>query len=943
MNTTKFHRAIFATIALFLLPICAAAQINFNATWYFTDFVGANMGVRQVQIDPLLTYSFNGTNIVTGDSHTYPATNSWLTVSNMLAGSYRVTFRGLSVNTVFTNNFPYGTTGNIIASTTNYFAGGYVSGQGWNVYIPSLNNFILGDSVSNGMPAQVFSFTNSPASWTNTLGIGSIEAKWDGIILTNVSKNGGAPIANNWYSQVRTNEWLTWNFGGGVLRLEVLPDSSASVIAGATNGLPTTNYVITSIQSALATATNSFYAQSNPSNFVVTTALNSASNYLQSLIVTTTNGITAVTATNIANASSAAALIIATNYANTNSIALILTSAIAGTNYTTSVSNLVYANVTNFVNAGILSATNNVLTLSSNSFYRTGNPSNFVVLSTLNSASNALYLAIGTTTNGITAVFATNIVNAAVNSSSNALFGTVTNYANTNSLAQGASSTNYTTSVSNLVYINATNSAGSIAGNVAYNATNNFVGTMNAAILSATNAFTNKVNALILTATNAIGTASGLAAFQNTNFFDLAGAGTAAALASTNGLPTMAFASTNQFIRTNTLPALTNVFAATNYVIAATNNFGTTVAVNMTNAANQIALSQLTIGGSTLVYITNILNNTNTILAGGTLAGSYFYSPYTNAYNGSYVSSANGSHSLTNNAGMFTASGSLTNIYSLVSSNWILGGTPLTTTAYTYYALVTNYPVVINTAIITNGVYSGDGSGLTNITVTASSTNIIINNGGVGTNLTVYGTLTSTNLTAVVNAAALAATNNLGNTIPTLMTNAANQFTGIFSGNGSGLSGTTATATNAIGNLNGTGTNATIYGTLTSTNLTAYVLTTNFTIPNYRTNFSVTLPTTTNSLIGEGLSLVAIENNPYGLLMLSNNAISTKYVAGQSYAGCPPFSQASPDGGITWSIIYTGDNSISFADTNGSPTTFTAIQLTNAFKLQARYSWVKHQ
>jgi hypothetical protein len=198
-------------------------------------------------------------------------------------------------------------------------------------------------------------------------------------------------------------------------------------------------------------------------------------------------------------------------------------------------------------------------------------------------------------------------------------------------------------------------------------------------------------------------------------------------------------------------------------------------------------------------------------------------------------------------------------------------------------------------------------------------------------------------LTAVVNAAALAATNNLGNTIPTLMTNAANQFTGIFSGNGSGLSGTTATATNAIGNLNGTGTNATIYGTLTSTNLTAYVLTTNFTIPNYRTNFSVTLPTTTNSLIGEGLSLVAIENNPYGLLMLSNNAISTKYVAGQSYAGCPPFSQASPDGGITWSIIYTGDNSISFADTNGSPTTFTAIQLTNAFKLQARYSWVKHQ
>ena len=59
MNTTKFHRAIFATIALFLLPICAAAQINFNATWYFTDFVGANMGVRQVQIDPLFSNEVN--------------------------------------------------------------------------------------------------------------------------------------------------------------------------------------------------------------------------------------------------------------------------------------------------------------------------------------------------------------------------------------------------------------------------------------------------------------------------------------------------------------------------------------------------------------------------------------------------------------------------------------------------------------------------------------------------------------------------------------------------------------------------------------------------------------------------------------------------------------------------------------------------------------------
>jgi hypothetical protein len=180
------------------------------------------------------------------------------------------------------------------------------------------------------------------------------------------------------------------------------------------------------------------------------------------------------------------------------------------------------------------------------------------------------------------------------------------------------------------------------------------------------------------------------------------------------------------------------------------------------------------------------------------------------------------------------------------------------------------------------------------------------------------------------------------------MTNAANQFMGIFTngtfyGNGSGLSGLSATATNAIGSLNGNGTNVTIYGTLTSTNLTATVFITNFFIPNYRTNFTVTLPVTADYLISEGLSLVSIINNPYGLLMVSNTVIPTKYVGGQSYAGCPPFSQTSLTNGITWSIIYTGDNSISFADTNGSPTTFTAIQLTNAFKLQARYSWVKHQ
>jgi hypothetical protein len=885
-----------------LLPFCAIAQTtNFSATWNATDFAGASI-VKQVQLDPLLAYTVNGTNIVTGDSHVYSmtsfpyvqtnslyfVTNSSITVSNLTPGSYRTTFRGQSKDTIVTNVFPYGTTGNVIASQTNYLGSGGLFVQGGVFTMPYLkySGFVSGSNLPSA--TSVLTLTASGSNQIAAIASAAI-----------VSSNG----------------------------------VTAAGVSNIVNPI-----VLTSSNGVLVTASNAFYLNSNPSNYVTASITNGLATtvYAQSL----TNGFVGSGITNG---------LATTNFVkNQGYVTQTITNGLATTNFvlgqgfvTQSITNGLAT--TSFVNAGILSATNSVLTISSNAFYAKSNPSNFVVLTELNSASNYLQSLIVNTTNGITAGTATNIANA----SSAAALAVATNYANTNTiarvLAQGTASTNYTMTASNSVYGNATNSAGTIAATAALNATNGFVGTMNAAILTATNAFTNKVNALILTATNAIGTASGLSAFQNTNFFDLAGAGTAAALAATNGLPTMAFASTNQFIRTNALPALTNSFATTNYVNTATNNFGNSIAINMTNAANKVTLSQLTIGGATLVYITNVVNNTNTIMAGGALAGSYFYSPYTNAFNGSYVSSANSSYFLTNSSGMFTASASLTNSGDFVSTNWILGDTPLTTTAYTYYALVTNYPVVINTVIITNGVYAGDGSKLTNITVTASATNIIINSGGVGTNLTVYGTLTSTNLTAIVNAATLAATNNLGNTIPTLMTNEANQFTGIFTGNGSGLSGTTATATNAIGNLNGTGTNLTVYGTLTSTNLTSSIWVTDFTIPNYRTNFSVVLAgVTTNLLIDEKLFLVAMGNNPYGLLLLSNTMIPTKYVAGQSYAGCPPFSQSSTDG-ISWSISYDGDNAVSFQDTNGSPATFTAIQVTNAFKLQARYSWVKHQ
>jgi hypothetical protein len=88
--------------------------------------------------------------------------------------------------------------------------------------------------------------------------------------------------------------------------------------------------------------------------------------------------------------------------------------------------------------------------------------------------------------------------------------------------------------------------------------------------------------AAALAATNAMGKSSGLSAFQNTNFFDLAGAGTAAALAATNA---------GNIMFTSLLPALTNQFLTTNG--------------NGSRLTNYISWSQLT---NTIV--TNIFNGT---------------------------------------------------------------------------------------------------------------------------------------------------------------------------------------------------------------------------------------------------------------------------------------------------------------------------------------------
>ena len=638
-----------------LMP-CFSQSTNLNATWYFTDFVG-NSGTNVVKIDPLFSYTINGTNVITGDSHIYTNTIS-LTVSNMLPGLYRVTFMGLTKNTIITNVFPYGTSGNVIASATNYIGVGGSYVQGGVFTVPSLqySGFVGGSNVPGA---------NIDLELTSS-GTNSIEAIAAGIIQS----------------------------------------SNGTTLAGMTNVVNPA--ILAATNTVWSAANNRFYLNSNPSNYVTASVTNG---------MATTNFVTGF------------------GYANqaiTNGLA-----------------------TTNFVNVGILSAINNELLLSSNAFYAKSNPSNFAGITDLNAASNVLQSAINFTTNGTSPVAVTNIANSAAS----AVLIVATNYANTNSYAQvlinGTACTNFTMTASNLVYINATNSAGNNSANLVGSATNIFVGTMNAAILTATNSTINTVNAKILAATNnslvlvtniiqgatnnLVGTVTNMVqiAVLNTlnagsnSFYNI---GNPSLFQTTNQVGEIVQAATNSLLLTvnmviqkgtngllvtvtniaNTssaasaagaLAVATNSFDALGSATAATNAFGSIVPFNATNLNNRISVKSLTIGGTTMIYITNIVNNTNTILAGGALAGSLFHSPYTNAFNMVYVSTV-GAYSLqTNSDGSYSDGGSLKNSHGFVSTNWILGGTLLTNTAYTYYQLITNYPIVINTAIVTNGTF----------------------------------------------------------------------------------------------------------------------------------------------------------------------------------------------------------------------------------------------
>jgi YD repeat-containing protein len=228
--------------------------------------------------------------------------------------------------------------------------------------------------------------------------------------------------------------------------------------------------------------------------------------------------------------------------------------------------------------------------------------------------------------------------------------------------------------------------------------------------------------------------------------------------------------------------------------------------------------------------------------------------------------------------------------------------------------------ITTNQIVFTNNTVWFDTNG------SATAATKLATNGILGA---AYQSVSYFDLAGAGTTAATAATNGMGKTTGL----AAFQNTNFFDLAGAGTAAALA-ATNGLAPTN----------YVNSTLVTVYI--TNFAIPTYRTNYTVSLAglgVTTNLLIREDLYLVPQSSNPLGLLMTSGTLLRTSMIGGADYAGCPPFAQTTSDGGTTWSVTYDGESHVSFMDTNGSPTTISAIQTAANFKLQSRYSWVKHQ
>jgi hypothetical protein len=270
-------------------------------------------------------------------------------------------------------------------------------------------------------------------------------------------------------------------------------------------------------------------------------------------------------------------------------------------------------------------------------------------------------------------------------------------------------------------------------------------------------------------------------------------------------------------VQTYSTSVSNNVVTSSNALAAATagvqtfatsaSNYDKSVYLPITNGVVQGGLS---LGGNLAFSIfTNVIS-----IKGGPNAGDYWWSAaagvFTNRIpgNGCYYTN-NGSANILFNA----ANSALDSSPTLTGTNWTLlsGGAAPTNAVYGYAFNLDGIPLLggldSTNIATTTGTYLGMTVG--------SATNAINNNNGVGTNLTVYGTLTSTNLNALYDtnnagiAAALVATNNFGRTVAVNMTNTANSFTG----NGGGLTNCSQTfLTNIV-----SGQPATNRGTLSAT------------------------------------------------------------------------------------------------------------------------------
>lgn len=95
---------------------------TFHATYNMTDFVTTPLAVREIRLQPVALYGVNGPAIISGDFRSFQVgANGSITVSNLVNGrSYKVSFYGPNIITVFTNSFDTNVSG--VVNAADYIA-----------------------------------------------------------------------------------------------------------------------------------------------------------------------------------------------------------------------------------------------------------------------------------------------------------------------------------------------------------------------------------------------------------------------------------------------------------------------------------------------------------------------------------------------------------------------------------------------------------------------------------------------------------------------------------------------------------------------------------------------------------------------------------------------------------------------------------------------------